>query len=124
MGGTAGRLGDCASLQVSYDCGSIATINYLANGSKDFPKERIEIFAGGRVFACDNFRSSREIGGKGKLKTSNQDKGHAAEVAAFINAISSGSDGNSSWPIAANELIEVSRATIELDESIQNSLAR
>ena len=124
MGGTAGQLGDCASLQISYDCGSIATINYLANGSKDFPKERIEIFAGGRVFACDNFRSSREIGGKGKLKTSNQDKGHAAEVAAFINAISSGSDGNSSWPIAANELVEVSRATIELDESIQNSLAR
>ena len=36
--------------------GSTATIHYLANGSKDFPKERIEVFVGGKVLCCDNFR--------------------------------------------------------------------
>ena len=115
LGGTEGSLGDCAALQVAFECGSMATINYLANGSKDFPKERIEIFASGNVLVCDNFRLSNEIGGKRKLKTSSQDKGHAAEVKDFLQAISAGG----SWPIPAEELLEVSRATIELDRQVQ-----
>ena len=119
MKGGDGVLGDCVSIGLSFEDGSIATINYLANGSKDFPKERIEVFSGGKVYSCDNFRVSKEIGGKRKLKTSSQDKGHAAELAAFINAISKG--GN--WPISADELIEVSRVSIELAEQVRQSLA-
>ena len=120
LGGTEGQLGDCAALQIAFECGSIATINYLANGSKDFPKERIEIFTAGKVMSCDNFRLSREISGNRKLKTSAQDKGHAAEVTAFIDTLSSGGD----WPIPANELLEVTRATIELDKAVQASGSR
>ena len=32
------------------------TVLYLANGSKAFPKERLEVFAAGRVLQLDNFR--------------------------------------------------------------------
>ena len=115
-----GILGDCVAIQLSFADGSIATVHYLSNGSKDFPKERVEIFAGGKVFVCDNYRTSRIIGGKGKLKTSSQDKGHQAELSAFIKAIESGGD----WPIAADELLEVSRHTIKLDHQVQESLAK
>ena len=119
MCGGDGRLGDCVTIQLGFADGSIATVHYLANGSKDFPKERIEVFSGGKVLSCDNFRKSVETGGKGKLKTSSQDKGHAAELAAFISAIRFGG----TWPIPADELIEVSRVTIELAESVHESLA-
>ena len=110
MGGD-GRLGDCVALHLQFDDGSIATIHYLANGSKDFPKERIEVFAGGTVVVCDNFRQTREIGGqRRKLKTKGQDKGHKAELEAFINSLTTAGE----WPISGNELFEVSQITLEL----------
>src|SRR4030042_123421 len=37
--------------------GSLGTVNYLANGDKAFPKERVVVFAGGRVAALDDFRT-------------------------------------------------------------------
>ncbi|MEX1026839.1 MAG: bi-domain-containing oxidoreductase [Candidatus Paceibacterota bacterium] len=110
MEGGDGRLGDCVTLQLTFADGSIATVHYLANGSKDFPKERVEVFAGGKVMVCDNFRVSRELGGRRKVKTRKQDKGHEAELAAFVKAIREGGE----WPIERDELIEVSRAAIEL----------
>ena len=119
MCGGDGRLGDCVSIQLSFADGSIATIHYLANGSKDFPKERIEVFSAGKVMTCDNFRKSAEVGGKGKLKTSNQDKGHAAELKAFVNAIRFGGK----WPIPADERLEVTRVTIEVDAKLRETLA-
>ena len=119
MCGGDGRLGDCVSIQLGFADGSMATIHYLANGSKDFPKERIEVFSGGKVLACDNFRKSVEIGGKGKLKTSSQDKGHATELAAFVSSIRFGGK----WPIPADELLEVSRVTIDVAASVHESLA-
>ena len=119
MCGSDGRLGDTVSIQLGFADGSIATIHYLANGSKDFPKERIEIFSGGKVLTCDNFRKSIEVGGKGKKKTSSQNKGHADELKAFIDAIGSGDQ----WPIPADELLEVSRVTIDVAASVHKTLA-
>lgn len=108
--GGDGRLGDCVSIQLCFADGSTGTVHYLANGSKDFPKERVEVFAGGKVMVCDNFRVSTEVGGKRKLKTRKQDKGHAAEVAEFLRAIRDGG----AWPIPVEELFEVSRVAIDM----------
>ena len=57
---------------------------------------------------CDNFRVTRAWGLRGGCKTRGQDKGHAACVGAFLEAVKK---GNTS-PIPATELLEVSRATI------------
>ncbi len=119
LGGGDGRLGDCVSIQLGFENASIATVHYLANGSKDFPKERIEIFAAGKVFVCNNFRQSHVIGGKDKLKTRNQDKGHAAELRAFLECVSAGGE----WPIARDELIEVSRVTVDAAIQVQSRRA-
>ena len=118
MIGGDGRLGDCVAINLSFEDGSIATIHYLANGSKDFPKERFEVFAGGKVAVCNNFRTSSLIGGKGKLKTRSQDKGHAAELQAFVGAIA----GGGAWPIPASELIEVTRTTLDVAARVQEAL--
>ena len=114
-----GSLGDCVSLTMKFQNGSIATVHYLANGSKSFPKERVEVFAGGNVFCCENFRVSKMIGGNKKFKTSKQDKGHRHAIEAFINAIKNGTD----WPIPGEELLEVSHYTLEAARSVRRQLA-
>lgn len=119
LSGPGGSLGDTVAIQLAFADGSIATVNYLANGSKDFPKERIEVFASGKVLVCDNFRLSKQFGGGGKLKTRSQDKGHAQELKAFIGALNDGGD----WPIPGEQLIEVSRATIQAAEQVHQKLA-
>ena len=74
-----------------------------------YPKERVEVFAGGKVMACDNFRVTRGWGVKGGCRTKGQDKGHVACVGSFLEAVRTGGES----PIPVAELLEVSRATIE-----------
>ncbi|MBX3439052.1 MAG: bi-domain-containing oxidoreductase [Planctomycetaceae bacterium] len=104
--------GDRATFTLSFADGSIGTVHYLANGHRAVPKERLEVFCGGRVLQLDNFRKLRGVGWSG-LKSMNlwkQDKGHAAGVAAFLRAVREGGPP----PIPFDELVEVSRATIDV----------
>ncbi|MFM8732862.1 MAG: Gfo/Idh/MocA family oxidoreductase, partial [Phycisphaerales bacterium] len=68
--------GDTASIQLSFRDGSIGTVHYFANGTKAFPKERLEVFAAGRVLQLDNFRKLRGFGWPGfrKMNLWRQDK--------------------------------------------------
>ncbi len=104
--------GDTLSLQLGFADGSIGTVHYFANGCKAFPKERLEVFAAGRVLQLDNFR--RLIGyawpGFKPMKLWRQDKGQKACAAAFVEAIRQGGAA----PIAFAEIVESSRVSIEL----------
>ena len=90
--------------------GSLSNIAYLAGGDRAFPKERIEIFGGGRIAVIDDFRQVTTCSG-GKTSTAGawgQDKGHRAEIAAFASALSKGGVAPISWP----ELRAVSLSSI------------
>jgi predicted dehydrogenase len=102
---------DKMSLTLKFADGSIATINYLANGDKGFPKERVEVFAAGRVLQLDNFRKLKGWGWRNFQKMSlwKQDKGQQACASAFFGAITSGAN----TPIPLNEIVESSRVAIE-----------
>ncbi|MCA9135471.1 MAG: bi-domain-containing oxidoreductase [Planctomycetales bacterium] len=108
--GGDGRLGDCVNIQLTFEDGSVASIHYLANGNKSFPKERIELFCSGQVFLCDNFRTSVQVGSRNRLKTPKQDKGHAEEIRAFLAAVAEGGPS----PISRSELFQVSQAAIDV----------
>ena len=103
---------DTVTFQLSFADGSIGTIHYFANGSKAFPKERLEIFAAGRVLQLDNFRKLTGFGWPGfsKMNLWRQDKGQKACAQAFVDAI----EGQGPVPIPFAEIIEVSRVSIEL----------
>lgn len=103
---------DTVSIQLSFGDGSIGTIHYFANGNKSFPKERLEIFCMGKILQLDNFKVLRGYGWKGfrKMRLLRQDKGHAAEVKAFAEAIESGGVS----PIEFDEIVEVARVSLEL----------
>lgn len=103
---------DTATLQIGFECGSIGTIHYFANGSKSFPKERLEVFSSGSVLQLDNFRKLTGFGWPGfkKMNLWKQDKGQAACTQAFVDAIQSGAEN----PIPIEEIFEVSQLAINL----------
>lgn len=105
---------DVASLTLRFACGSIGVINYFANGHRAYPKERLEVFSGGRVLVLDNYRKLSGFGWPGfsSMGAWVQDKGRRACAAAFIGAVKAGGPS----PIALGEIIEVSRATIQAAE--------
>jgi predicted dehydrogenase/threonine dehydrogenase-like Zn-dependent dehydrogenase len=84
--------GDSVSISLKFEDGSMGVVHYLSNGSKAFPKERLEVFAAGRVLQLDNFRKLAGFGwpGFGKMNLWRQDKGQKACVAAFVRAVAEG----------------------------------
>jgi predicted dehydrogenase len=112
MMGRAAGLGvqeDKMTILLDFADGSTGVVHYLANGSKRFPKERVEVFNQGRVLVLDNFR---KLQGYGWPKFHNQslwrqDKGHTAELQAFIQRIEQGGDLLIPW----QTLEEVTLAT-------------
>ena len=68
---------DNASILLKYENGTNAVINYFANGSKSYSKERLEVFSQERTLIMDNWRKLKAYGFKGFSKSSSkQDKGH------------------------------------------------
>jgi predicted dehydrogenase len=103
---------DSALISLQFENGSIGTIQYLTNGSARFPKERLEVFAGGGILRLDNFRAVRGFGWpnfwRGKLWR--QDKGQRGAADAFLASIREGLAS----PIPIDEILEVARVTIEI----------
>lgn len=109
---------DKVTILLSFADGSVGTVHYLANGDKAFPKERLEVFCGGRILQLDNFRKLRGWGWKGftSMNLWRQDKGQAACAQAFMDAVR----GDGTPAIALDEVLEVSRVTIEIAESVRD----
>ena len=109
---------DVAVMTFGFPDGSVGTVSYLANGDKAFPKERVEVFCGGRVAVLDDYRTlelihdgNRQIV-RSRLK---QDKGHQAEWEAFAAAIQQGGPA----PIPYSHLFGVTRASFAAVEALR-----
>jgi predicted dehydrogenase len=102
---------DGASIQLAFADGSIGAIHYFTNGSRAYPKERLEVFAAGRVLQLDNFLLLKGFGWPNfkRMRLLRQDKGQKACVAAFVEAVRSGGPA----PVPVEEVLEVSRSAIE-----------
>lgn len=82
---------DNASILLKYENGTNAVINYFANGSKSYSKERIEAFSQERTLILDNWRKLKGYGFKGfsKMKTK-QDKGHKRQFELLVESLKQG----------------------------------
>ena len=98
---------DIATFTLVFGEGSVSAIHYIASGSRSYPKERVECFFDGRTVAIDNWRRLRDWGAATpwRLGAGTQDKGHAAELQAWIKALRDGGPA----PIPLDEIVEVSR---------------
>lgn len=108
---------DTAGITLAFANGSIGAIQYYANGNKALAKERLEVFAGGRVLALDNFRrlSAHGWSRRSGLSALRQDKGQDACAAAFVAAAKAGATA----PIPLTEILEVSRVSIDLANQLR-----
>jgi predicted dehydrogenase len=100
---------------------SLGTITYVANGDKAFPKEKLEIYGGGRVAVLHNFRRL-ELWRNGRRRVERswwgQDKGHPGEWEAFYNA----SRMSRHLPIPIEEIVATSLTTFGISKAISDSV--
>ena len=110
---------DTVTIQLSFADGSIGTVHYFANGSKAFPKERLEVFVAGRVLQLDNFRKLSAFGWPRfrKMNLWRQNKGQKNCAAAFVRGVEQGGQS----PIPFEDVIEVSRVSVEVAASLCSS---
>ncbi len=107
---------DNLSMTFTFPDGSVGVVDYLANGDKSFPKERLEVFCGGRVAVLDDFRALETVrDGRRKVVKQAQDKGWYDEWVAFAKATRTGGEP----PIPYEQLVGVTKATFAAVESIR-----
>lgn len=108
---------DNASILLKYDNGSLGVINYFSNGSKSYPKERIEIFQSGKNIIIDNFKQIQFFGFRNKGFKKTQDKGHSNQFKNWLTMIQKGGD-----PIIPfDSIYNTSKASILCIESLKTN---
>lgn len=109
-----GSMHDTVAVQLQFANGSIASIGYYSNGNAHLPKEQLEVFGRGIVSVLDDFTTLTVYGKDLRKESMKQDKGHAAGVRAFVDAVRKGQPS----PVPFDEIDLVTRATFAVLESI------
>jgi predicted dehydrogenase/threonine dehydrogenase-like Zn-dependent dehydrogenase len=98
----------------NYEDGSIATLEYFATGSKEFPKEYLEIHFDEKTIVIDDYQGIRgyginihEIRGKGS------DKGHLRELEVLSEVLQGKRE---QWPIELWDLFQTTEMTFAIDQ--------
>ena len=109
-------LSDTLTIALRLANGSIANINYFANGAKAIAKERVEVYQSGQTFIIDDFRALTLYNERGKtlLVKGRQDKGQREMLARFVDSI----QADATPTIPAEEIFSSTLATFGARESI------
>ena len=116
MGANPNENTDNATMLLEYENGSSGVINYFANGSKSYSKERVEVYSQGRTIVIDNFVKSSYYGFKASGLSKSQDKGHQAQFKLFIERLQNGGEAI----IPFSEIINTSKTAIAAIDSLKS----
>lgn len=109
---------DNASILLKYENGTNAVINYFANGSKAYQKERVEVFSQERVFVLDNWRKLEGFGAKGFSKMKGgMDKGQKDEFRMLNERLQNG--GESLIPF--DSIVNTTKASFACIQSLKEN---
>ena len=109
---------DNATILLKYENGTNAVINYFANGSKAYQKERVEVFSQERVFILDNWRKLTGYGAKGfSKKSGSMDKGQETEFGMLADRLKNG--GESLIPF--DSIINTTKASFATIQSLKEN---
>mgnify|MGYP001163430801 CR=1 FL=1 len=113
---STGSVEDNFEARIEMNDGSSAHVSYLSAGASTLPKERIEAHGAGRTVVVDDFRKCVFLNSHRArtLRLIRQDKGHEAEMRAFIQAIRQGGPS----PIHFASLAATTLATLKIRESL------
>ena len=109
---------DNATILLKYENGTNAVINYFANGSKAYQKERVEVFSQERVFILDNWRRLEGFGSKGFSKMKGgMDKGQKDEFRMLNERLQNG--GESLIPF--DSIVNTTKASFACIQSLKEN---
>lgn len=111
---------DNLCIQLRFADGSLGLITYVANSDPTFPKERIEVFGRGLAGVIDNWRQLFISGHGQRLnarKWLSSAKGHAEELAAFVEGVRSGKS-----PITFESLVLTTQTTFAIRHSLRTGV--
>jgi predicted dehydrogenase len=105
------------SIGLSFRNGTTAKVLYISSGSSTLPKEHIEIHRSGTSIVIEDFRRAVvHRSGRPRVKSwGGRDKGHRAEIRAFLDAIRTGSP----TPIPEEESLRSTALTLAAARSIR-----
>lgn len=107
---------DNVSILLKYENGTNAVVNYFANGSKAYAKERVEVFSQGKVLVLDNWRKLEGYGVKGFSKMiGTMDKGHKRQFALLNERVLKGGEAL----IPYESIVNTTRASFACIESLK-----
>jgi predicted dehydrogenase/threonine dehydrogenase-like Zn-dependent dehydrogenase len=113
-----GRVQDQWALTLSYPGGALAQVQYISAGSPALAKERIEVHAGGSSWVLDDFRELEHLPAKGASRSWREaDKGHRAEIEAFVRACR----GEPSELMSVAEALSATAWAIELQDALDGA---
>ncbi|MFH0813339.1 MAG: hypothetical protein V2A69_10960 [Pseudomonadota bacterium] len=114
-------LNDNLTISLKMDNGAVAGITYAANGDKSFPREEVQVFAGGSVCVIENFRTIRfSASGKKRVKRAFAvDRGHRDELQTTIDAFTMGEPS----PINFKSLVATTITTFAIEKSLSTQEA-
>jgi predicted dehydrogenase len=104
-------------IHLTLEDGSSGSIHYITTNRARLSKERLDIFAPDLTIEMDDFLTAviHHHGRRTRRKWGRQDKGHRAEVAAFLDAVRQGGPS----PIPWDSLVQTTRATFETLRSLR-----
>ena len=110
---------DAVSIFFKFEDDSVATIHYITNGGRQYPKEKVEIFCAGRTLLLNNFRSLSGFNWPGFQRTRlwRQNKGNHESIRAFVLAMKAGGTP----PISPEDLFKVTRETLRVADLARSS---
>ena len=84
------------------------------NGNKNYPKETLEVFSGGKIFKLNNYIELKAWGSKSfrYKKYISQDKGQKKCINKFINAVKKGEKS----PIPIDNIFDIQRKILEANK--------
>ena len=99
-----------------FDDGSVGSLTYTALGSKDYPKEKLDVYVDGKVLVMDDYLDLTVTGARQKGVSSRlQQKGHSEELKAFAQCIRQGGD----WPIPLSEQIQATDISFQVEKFLR-----
>ena len=103
---------DNKSILLEYEDGSIATLEYFSIGSKELPKEYMEVHFDEKSIIVDDYKGIKAYGlVVDDMTRRKSDKGHLDELEVLAHCLS---DSENNWPIPLESIFETTTVTFEL----------
>lgn len=105
---------DNCFITVKYEDGSVCTLLYTGQGNNEYGKEFCEVYADGKVYVIDDYKSLKAYGTNVKeIKTLTSEKGQYEELEYFYRALKKGNE----YPIPLWQLEQATRLSIMAQEA-------